>query len=415
MIPPPDLDLAARFLDRLAAETADNPGVTRDAYGAGEQRAHAIAAEMAAAAGLAVSRDFAGNLYAAVPGGDGPALVSGSHLDSVRHGGNYDGAAGFAAALAVAAGIAQGGAKPRHPFIAMATRAEETVWFPVSFCGARAALGRLPAQALDLPRSDTGQPLAAHMEQCGADVAAIRSGRAHLGPSNVRAFVEIHIEQGPVLVELQKPIALVPAIAGGPRFRNARIRGAYGHVGATPLASRHDAVGAFVDMAHGINEQFREFAEAGRHVLATFGVVSTDPAMALWSRVPGDCSFTLDIRGTDLDALTALRRRLGDLAEEAEALWGVKVELGEDTGPQPGFLDPALHARMRATAASAGIDAHIMPSGSGHDALAFHHAGIPAGFIFVRSEGAGHTPEESMAMSDLEQACRILAELAMTL
>jgi len=415
MIPPPDLDLAARFLDRLAAETADNPGVTRDAYGAGEQRAHAIAAEMAAAAGLAVSRDFAGNLYAAVPGGEGPALVSGSHLDSVRHGGNYDGAAGFAAALAVAAGIARNGAKPRHPFIAMATRAEETVWFPVSFCGARAALGRLPAQALDLPRSDTGQPLAKHMEQCGADLAAVRSGRAHLGPSNVRAFVEIHIEQGPVLVELQKPIALVPAIAGGPRFRNARIRGAYGHVGATPLASRHDAVGAFVDIAHGINEQFREFAEAGRHVLATFGVVSTDPAMALWSRVPGDCGFTLDIRGTDLDALTALRRRLGDLVEEAEALWGVKVELGEDTGPQPGFLDPALHARMRATTASAGIDAHIMPSGSGHDALAFHHAGIPAGFIFVRSEGAGHTPEEAMAMSDLEQACRILAELAMTL
>lgn len=413
--PTPDLDLAERFLARLAAETEDAPGVTRDAYGAGEQRAHAIAAEMAAAAGLLVSRDFAGNLYAAAPGGAGPALVSGSHLDSVRHGGNYDGAAGFAAALAVAAGIARGGAKPGRPFVAMATRAEETVWFPVSFCGARAALGRLPAPALDLPRSDTGQTLAAHMQSCGADPEAIRVGRAHLDPTRVRAFVEIHIEQGPVLAEAGKPLALVPAIAGGPRFRDARILGAYGHVGATPLAARRDAVGAFADIAHGINELFREFADAGRHVMATFGVVGTDPANAVWSRVPGECRFTLDIRGTDLDALTALRRRLGDLADEAESLWRVAVELGEDTGPQPGFLDAALHARMRRAAASAGIDAQVFPSGSGHDALAFHHAGIPTGFMFVRSEGAGHTPEEAMAMSDLESACRILAALAMTL
>jgi len=415
MSPTPDLALAEKFLARLAVDTADPPGVTRDAYGAGEQRAHAIASEMAAGAGLAVSRDFAGNLYAAVPGGEGPALLSGSHLDSVPHGGNYDGAAGFAAALAVAAGIVRSGVKPRHPFVAMATRAEETVWFPVSFCGARAALGRLPAAALDLVRSDTKRTLAAHMEDSGADAGAIRTGRAHLGPSNVRAFVEIHIEQGPVLFEAQKPIALVPAIAGGPRFRDARIQGAYGHVGATPLTSRRDAVAAFIDVAHGVNELFREFADAGRHVLVTFGVVSTDPAKALWSRVPGECRFTLDMRGTDLDALTALRRRLADLVEEAEALWGVEVALGDDTGPQPGFLDPALHARMRATAAAAGIETHIMPSGSGHDALAFHHAGIPAALMFVRSEGAGHTPDEAMAMSDLDQACRILMELAVTL
>jgi N-carbamoyl-L-amino-acid hydrolase len=411
----PDLDLAERFLARLAAETADAPGVTRDAYGVGEARAHAIAAELATAAGLAVTRDFAGNLYATVPGEDAPPLVSGSHLDSVRHGGNLDGAAGFAAALAVAAGLVRAGAKPPRSFIAMATRAEETVWFPVSFCGARAALGRLPAGALDLPRGDTGRSLATHMAECGAEPEAVRAGRTHLDPKQLRAFIEIHIEQGPVLTEAGRPIALVPAIAGGPRFRAARIQGAYAHVGAAPLPARRDAVAAFADIAHGVNELYRELFDAGRHAMATFGVVGTDPAMAAWSRVPGECRFTLDMRGTDLDGLTALRRRLADLVEEAEALWGVTVELGEDTGPQPGFLDAALHARMRAAAVSLGIDAHVMPSGSGHDALAFHHAGVPTGFMFVRSQGAGHTPDEAMDIADLEPACRILCQLAMTL
>lgn len=417
-IPAPDIGLAEKFLARLAAETADPPGVTRAAYGEGEQKAHAIAAEMAEGAGLVVSRDFAGNLYAATPGsaksgGDAPPVISGSHLDSVRHGGDFDGAAGFATALAVAAGFAKAGA-PR-PFVAMATRAEETVWFPVSFCGARAALGKLPAASLEAKRSDTGRTLAAHMAECGADPEAVRAGRVQLHPRNVRAFIETHIEQGPVLAEAGYPIALVPAIAGGPRFREARIIGEYAHVGAAPLSARRDALGAFVEIAQGLNELYRELFDAGRHAMATFGVVSTDPAMAAWSRVPGELRFTLDIRGTDLDAITALRRRLSDLAEEAEARWGVKVELGEDTGPQPGFLDKAIHARLRAAAAAAGVEAHTMPSGSGHDALAFHHAGIPTGFIFIRSEGAGHTPQEAIAIADLDAAARVLAHAAAAL
>lgn len=413
--PPPDIALAERLLARLAAETADAPGVTRDAYGPGEARAHAIAAELAAAAGLAVSRDFAGNLYAAAPGAEAPMLLSGSHLDSVRHGGNLDGAAGFAAALAVAAGFARAGARPPRPFVAIATRAEETVWFPVSFCGARAALGRLPAACLEARRSDTGRTLAWHMADSGADPEAVRQGRAELTAANVRAFIELHIEQGPVLEEAGAALGLVPAIAGGPRFRAARIEGAYAHVGAAPLSSRRDAVGAFADIAEGVNELYRELFAAGRHAMATFGVVATDPAMSAWSRVAGELRFTLDIRGTDLDALTALRRRLLDLVEEAEARWGVTVGLGEDSGPQPGFLDPAILARLQAAAAGLGLSTHTMPSGSGHDALAFHHAGISTGLLFIRSQGAGHTPDEAMRPADFEAACQVLAQAAWTL
>lgn len=417
LIPPPDIALAEAFLNRLAAETADTPGVTRDAYGQGEERAHKIAAEFAARAGLEVSRDHAANLHMRLPGADRsqPALYTGSHLDSVAHGGNYDGAAGVAAGLAVAAGFARANIAPPRDLVVLATRAEETVWFPVSFCGARAALGTLPTAALDARRSDTGRTLAEHMISCHADPEGVRQARRSIEPSRARAFIELHIEQGPVLTDANRAVALVPAIAGGPRFREARITGSYAHVGSAPLASRRDAVAAFADLASQLNEYWRELDAAGRHVLATFGVVQTDPGMHAWSKVAGRLDFTLDIRGTDLDAITAMKRRLTELCGDAATQWGVKVDLGADTGPQPGFLDAAVHARARAAASAVNVPVHVMPSGSGHDALAFHHAGIPTGFLFIRSQNGGHNPDEAMDISDLDAGCRVLAQLAMTL
>jgi beta-ureidopropionase / N-carbamoyl-L-amino-acid hydrolase len=417
LIPAPDVALAEAFLNRLAAETADTPGVTRDAYGGGEERAHKIASEMATRAGLEVTRDFAANLHMVLPGADRslPALYTGSHLDSVAHGGNLDGAAGVAAGLAVAAGFAKAGIAPPRDLVVLATRAEETVWFPVSFCGARAALGTLPMAALDTRRSDTSRTLAEHMIDCHADPQAIRQARRSIDPARARAFIELHIEQGPVLEGVNRAVGLVPAIAGGPRFREARILGEYAHVGSAPLASRRDAVAAFADLVSHLNEFWRELDQAGRHVLATFGVAQTDRAMHAWSKVAGRFDFTLDIRGTDLDALTAMRRRLAELVGDAATNWGVKVDLGPDTGPQPGFLDAALHARARAAASAVNVPVHVMPSGSGHDALAFHHAGIPTGFLFIRSQNGGHNPDEAMQNKDFEAACRVLAQLAMTL
>jgi N-carbamoyl-L-amino-acid hydrolase len=412
----PALALAERLFDRLREASLDPPGVTRDAYGAGEEGAHALCIEAARGCGLDVSRDVAGNTYATLPGRDRrlKPLLTGSHLDSVRHGGNFDGAAGVVAGLAALAGLRAAGVQPRADVAVMMTRAEETVWFPVSFPGAKAALGRLPAEALDLRRSDTGRTLAEHMTELGFDPAAIRAGRRPLDPARVAGFVEAHIEQGPELIEVDRAVAIVPAISGGYRFRNAVIHGGYAHVGGAQKHVRRDAVAALAHIIAGLNAEWNRLDAAGHRIMVTFGVIGVDPEWATWSRVPGEARFTLDIRGVDLEALATMRARLDALIAEAEAKHRVSVTLGADTSPQPGFLNDALLDRLRAAARARGIAVHEMPSGGGHDALAFHDAGVPAAMLFIRNRNGSHNPDEAMELADFAEAARIFTTLAAT-
>jgi N-carbamoyl-L-amino-acid hydrolase len=412
----PDLALAEQLFAALRAASLDPPGVTRDAYGAGEEGAHALCIEAAREAGLAVTRDFVGNTYATLAGTDPAAktLIIGSHLDSVAHGGNYDGAAGVLAGLAALAGLVKANHRPRGDVTVMMTRAEETVWFPVSFPGSKAALGRLPAEALSLTRSDTGRTLAEHMRALGFDPDAIAAGRRHLDPARIAGFVEAHIEQGPELIEQDRAVAIVPSISGGFRFRQGRITGAYAHVGGAPKRARRDAVAALAHIIAGINAAWDRLDSAGHRLMATFGVIGVDPAMATWSRVPGEARFTLDVRSVDLPALEEMRRVLDALVAEAERKHGVTVTLGPDTGPRPGFLDDALVQRLRDCAAARGIATHEMPSGGGHDALAFHEAGVPAAMLFIRNQNGSHNPDEAMEMDDFAEAARILTTLAAT-
>ncbi|MGI4860015.1 MAG: M28 family peptidase, partial [Janthinobacterium lividum] len=155
----PDLPLAAALLDTLRSESSDGEGVTRDTYGAGEQRAHATLAAAARALGLEVRTDAAMNLYMTLPGRDraAPVRMTGSHLDSVPRGGNFDGAAGVVAGLAVLAGWRHAGRTPAADLTTMAIRAEESAWFPVSYIGSKAAFGQLPAAALDARRQNAGE------------------------------------------------------------------------------------------------------------------------------------------------------------------------------------------------------------------------------------------------------------------
>jgi N-carbamoyl-L-amino-acid hydrolase len=412
----PDLALAEGLFAALREASLDPPGVTRDAYGPGEERAHMLAIAAAREAGLAVSRDFAGNTYATLAGSDAAAktLIIGSHLDSVAHGGNYDGAAGVLAGLAALAGLVKANIRPRGDVTVMMTRAEETVWFPVSFPGSKAALGRLPAEALSLTRSDTGRTLAEHMRALGFDPDAIAAGQRHLDPARIAGFVEAHIEQGPELIEVNRAVAVVPSISGGYRFRQGRITGEYAHVGGAPKRARRDAVAALAHIIAGINAAWDRLDAEGHRIMATFGVIGVDPAMATWSRVPGEARFTLDIRGVDLPALARMRLALDDLVAEVEAKFGVAVALGPDTGPRPGFLDDALVQRLRDCASARFIACHEMPSGGGHDALAFHEAGVPAAMLFIRNQNGSHNPDEAMEMDDFAEAARILTTLAAT-
>jgi beta-ureidopropionase / N-carbamoyl-L-amino-acid hydrolase len=194
-------EMAAALFDRLREDGRDEPGITRDSYGAGERRAHATVAAAAERLGLEVIRDSAANLYMTLPGRDraAPTVVIGSHLDSVPHGGNFDGAAGVVAGLVAVASLQRQNMTPACDVTVMGIRAEESVWFQVSYIGSRAALGRLPEDALQARRIDTGRTLADHIADCGGNPRAL--GVGFLNPARLRAYLELHIEQAPSLIE----------------------------------------------------------------------------------------------------------------------------------------------------------------------------------------------------------------------
>lgn len=413
----PDLELAAFLFEQLRERSADAPGVTRASYGPGEQAAHQLIQETGTALGLEVERDFAGNTYVTLPGRrrDAKRIVIGSHLDSVPHGGNFDGAAGVVAGLAVLAGLCNAGVSLSQDVVVMGIRAEEGCWFPATWIGSRMALGTLAPEAVDtLCRSDTGRSLADHMLACGCEPEAVRQRSRHLDPASIACYLELHIEQGPVLAAEGLPLGIVEAIMGGPRFRDACIYGIEAHAGGAPRAYRHDAVAALGDFIAGVNRLWREFEAEGRHTVFTFGIVSTNPALHSFSRVPGEVRFCLDTRAVDENTRRAIAERMHRLVAAVEREHGVRFALGADSGPAIAPMDAGISDRLATIAADQGIAFRRMPSGAGHDAGAFIEAGVPSAMLFIRNEHGSHNPAEEMALDDFAQACRVLARFLST-
>ena len=405
--------VAARLFDELRKRTADGPGVTRDSYGPGEQAAYDLFAEAGAALGLELATDFAGNATATLPGRQrqAPKILIGSHLDSVRQGGNFDGAAGVIAGLAVLSGLRRVGVTPSRDVGVMAVRAEEGCWFPETWLGSRMALGLLDPAKLDrLTHCDNGRTLARQMAACGFDPEAVRAGQRSLTPDSVACFLELHIEQGPVLAAEGYPVGIVEVIMGGPRYREARITGSYAHAGGAPRGYRRDAVAALGDFIAEINATWGRLEAEGHHTVFTVGIVQTDPALHSFSRVPGEVRFCLDARGCSDELMGAVRATLHSLADTVARAHGVRFAFGPDSGPAILPMAPDLRDSLAALAARRGIAAKSMPSGAGHDAGAFIEAGIPTAMLFIRNEHGSHNPDEAMDLADFEQSCRILSD-----
>ena len=397
-------DLAGRLLADLAAATADAPGITRVAY------AHDLVRRHAEALGATARVDAMGNLYLALAGENAarPPIVIGSHLDSVPHGGNFDGAAGVLAGLGVIAEFRAQGLSLARPLIVMVTRAEEACWFPLSYPGSQAAFGLLAPEALEARRSDSGRTLAEHLHEAGFDPSAVRRGEPQIDAADIAAFVEVHIEQGPRLVAAREPVGIVTAIAGGFRYVDARCVGAYAHSGAEPRVSRRDSVLGFADLVQGLEQEWDRVEGAKRNVTITFGRVGSDPSQHGGSRVLGEIGFTLDVRSEDPALLDELRATVGSLCAEISARRGVRFDLGAPFFWDAAQMSGAVIARLDDAASRVGLAAPHLPSGAGHDAAVFASVGIPTAMVFVRNENGSHNPDESMAVADLDQAIRLL-------
>ncbi|AYD03728.1 Zn-dependent hydrolase [Neorhizobium sp. NCHU2750] len=407
--------VARRILGTLEAATKTPPGITRAAYGPGEQFAHDLVRAEAEALGARAQVDAAGNLYMRLYGRnpDLPELIIGSHLDTVPHGGNYDGAAGVVAGLAVMADLVERQMAPPRTLTVMVTRAEEAAWFPLSYPGSQAAFGLMTPQELEARRSDTGMTLYDHMAQAGFDPEAVLRGEAQIHSQEIAAFIEVHIEQGPRLLAAGRPIGIVSGIAGGFRYVNARCLGAYAHSGAEPRFSRHDSVLGFCDLMQAMELEWDALQKDGREATITVGRIESDPTQHGGSRVLGELSFTLDIRSGDEAVLTALQERLEAACSEIAARRGVRFDLGPAFSWSTGNMDAELISRLDASAERLAMTVPHLPSGAGHDAAAFAAAGVSSAMLFVRNENGSHNPDESMEMADLDEAIRILGDFVM--
>ena len=391
-------DLAERLFRSIGAGTRDSRGITRPSYGHGESFAlHGIRLE-AIAHGLVAETDRAGNLIMTIDGAPKePVVLVGSHLDSVPEGGNYDGLAGVIAALLVLIEAKKRGSVA--PIAGIGFRGEESAWFGTPYVGSRAALGLLEFPA---PRPD-GTSLKEAMRAVGADVDAIeKKERLLFDTLDVGEFWELHIEQGPVLVDVEIPVGVVDAIRGNVRAPSARVLGKAGHSGTTPHAGREDAVLRFAQMLTGMDEDRAWVHERGRDVTLTCGIVGTVPGKHAMTTIADEVRFSMDVRSVDPDVLDFMVTSLRE--------WNEYVDWGGFVRTPPAEMSPEMIARAIAAADRLGVPYFKMPSGAGHDAATFAGTGISSGMIFVRNENGSHNPDEMMDMDDFMLGVEVLYE-----
>jgi N-carbamoyl-L-amino-acid hydrolase len=402
--------LVQRLLDEAARIGADPPGITRDAFGRGENEAQALIAAAGRAMGLEARTDAAANLHLTWAGADraAPRLALGSHLDSVVQGGNFDGAAGVIGALAAVSALRSLGLAPRRDVLVLAFRCEEAVWFQLGLIGSRAALGRLPREALARRRLGTERTLAEHIQDCGGDPERVAAGEVLLPPASLAAFAEIHIEQAPQLVEADAPVAVCTGIPGNLRHPRIRIQGEDAHVGL-PRRFRRDAALAGAELALELDRLWQEEEQAGRPMAVTIGRFHTLADRHAMTVVPGDFELSLDLRAWDAARLAALEGRLHAIIRQVEARRGVAIRLGERNSGAVGPCDPAIQAGLAGAAARLGIAQHPLPSPASHDAANLAAAGVPTGMLLVRNRHGSHNPREAMETEDLMAAIAVLA------
>jgi N-carbamoyl-L-amino-acid hydrolase len=395
-------ELANELFDALRSATGDGIGITRASYGKGESTALDIVDAKARALGLRTERDPGANLVVTLDGTKPqlPFLACGSHLDSVPQGGNFDGAAGVVAGLAVLASFKAEGFRPRRTLKLFGLRGEESARFGKAYVGSSALFGKLSAADLAVLDTDSKVSLGDCMREVGVDVDRVKNGQPLLDPKSVAAWVELHIEQGPVLVARQLPVGIVTGIRGNLRHRVVECVGSAGHSGAVPRWLRHDAVFATAELITHLDHHWRTLLERGRDLVITTGVVTTDPQQHAIARIPGTLRFSFEMRSQSKETLEAFYDLFLSECRMIGEERGIAFKLDRRLESPPATMDPGWVLRLKHAARSLGLPDEEIPSGAGHDAAVFANEGIPSAMIFVRNEHGSHNPEESMAIDD---------------
>ncbi|MEJ1158288.1 Zn-dependent hydrolase [Prosthecomicrobium sp. N25] len=389
-------------IDALAAITDPARPWTRRSFSPLFLEGRAYLARRFAEAGLDVRIDPAGNLIGRWAAEDpaAPVLMTGSHSDTVPDGGRFDGIAGVAASLAAVRAMRAAGYRPRHTVEVVDFLAEEPSEWGLSCIGSRGMAGALGPRELAMA-GPGGEPLAAAIDRIGGSVADLGSAKR----SDVAAFVELHIEQGPVLETEGIPIGIVSGIVGIGRVR-VRFAGVAGHAGTVPMAGRRDAGLAVARLLLAVRDGARAHPGNG-HFTATVGVLRLEPGGA--NVLPGAAEAIVDIRAEIDGAMTRFIEALSAMAAAAAEAEGCRVEAFEVVSRTTAAVcDPGLGADIAEAARRLGLGTRPLASGAGHDA-AFLARVAPSAMLFAPSRvGKSHCPEEWTDPDALADAADVL-------
>ena len=398
------LELTLEELSRIG-ETSQG-GLTRLALSDEDRRARDRVVAWMRATGLAVRVDRMGNIFGERPGTEPlPPVMVGSHLDSVPTGGRYDGQLGVLCALEAIRALDDHGVRTRHPVTLVVFTNEEGARFQPAMLASGVLAGRIPLEDAYNARDKDGIRLVDELERIG-----------YLGPEPcaarpMRAYLELHIEQGPLLEEGGYSVGVVEGIVAI-SWSRVTIHGTQDHAGPTPMRTRHDALVAAADVVAGVRRLARDIV--GGDLVATVGQLTVAPNIV--NAIPGTVTLSVDVRDPSDAALDRALPMLERVVRQACEREGVRWELEHYWRVPSTPFDPLVVDTIERAARAAGARHRRLRSGAGHDAQYMATLG-PAGMIFVPSRGGrSHCEEEFTPMDDIEHGATTLllaaAELA---
>ncbi|MBP2636367.1 MAG: amidase, hydantoinase/carbamoylase family [Firmicutes bacterium] len=377
-------------------------GITRLAFSDSDWEARALVIELMKQAGLAIRTDAFGNVIGRREGTDpaAPVVMLGSHIDSVPAGGNFDGVVGVLAGIEVAACLQDAKTKMRHPVEVVVFMAEESSRFGMATLGSKAFCGKLAPVQLEQLKDKQGITLADAMRQRGLAPEQVATAKY---AGKIKAFFELHIEQGKVLESTGDQIGIVTGIAAPTRVKVA-ITGQADHSGATPMDMRQDALTAAAEVILLVEKLAGQEAHNG--TVGTTGMVKAEPGVM--NVIPGYVELGIDIRGIVGPSKQQVVTGLATALEEIRQRRGVEIERTVISDEKPVEISREIVEYLHDIAKQGQYACRLMPSGAGHDAM--HLAEIaPTGMLFIPCKGGiSHNAAEWANMEDIVAGTQLL-------
>ncbi len=375
-------------------------GITRPVYSPAWVDARNAVTQWMEAAGLETHSDAVGNLFGRASGREAGLVLTGSHLDTVPNGGAYDGALGIIAGLCAVQMLLEEKGPPRKTIEVLATCEEEGSRFPANFWGARCMTGTIDPAELSSLKDREGATIGSVMSRLGFQPEQLSISKR----TDIEAFLELHIEQGPIMEQSGLPVGVVRAITGQCRAM-VTVAGRADHAGTTPMDMRSDAYVAAAEMAVTISSVATKM---GRPAVATVGRVDVTPGAI--NVVPAQVAFSVDARHPESAAFAELVTRLRESCNEIAKLRGTTVSWEQLMYEQPQPMDEQLCSLVSESAQELGIKSNPMFSGAGHDSQVMARA-FPTAMLFVPSrDGRSHSPAEFTPVEQIVPGVRVLAK-----